>query len=133
MNILLIGPSASSKTQFLMEIKTSKNCVYFDATNSTDRILQVLNARCRRSKYPNYILVKVNPQALRFYLVSFARTDVILVKMKPTYTDFIQTLVHELVHHKFPNMQCTENINDMMVGTTEFDTEVAKILNAFSR
>ena len=44
MNILFIGPPASSKTQFLMEIiKTSKNCVYFDATNSTNRILQVLN------------------------------------------------------------------------------------------
>ncbi|MGC2572239.1 MAG: ATP-binding protein [Candidatus Nitrosopolaris sp.] len=44
-NLLLCGPPASSKTQFLMEIMNfvkSKNCVYFDASNSTNRILQVL-------------------------------------------------------------------------------------------
>ena len=42
-NLLFVGPPSSSKTQFLLEImKTSKNCVYFDATNTTNRILQVL-------------------------------------------------------------------------------------------
>ena len=44
-NLLLIGPPASCKTQFLMEIMKingGKNCVYFDATNTTNRIFQVL-------------------------------------------------------------------------------------------
>jgi DNA polymerase III delta prime subunit len=42
-NLLLIAAPSSSKTLFLIEImKTCKNCVYFDATNTTNRILQVL-------------------------------------------------------------------------------------------
>ena len=42
-NLLFVGAPASSKTQFLMDIlKSSKNCVYFDASNTTNRILQVL-------------------------------------------------------------------------------------------
>ena len=43
-NLLLVGPPASSKTQFLMEIMKARNSktVYFDATNTTNRILQVL-------------------------------------------------------------------------------------------
>src|SRR5215469_8938907 len=39
-NHLLVRPPASSKTQFLMEImkaRNGKNCVYFDATNTTNR------------------------------------------------------------------------------------------------
>src|SRR5215471_8440904 len=43
-NLLLVGPPASSKTQFLMEIMKTREgkTVYFDATNTTNRILQVL-------------------------------------------------------------------------------------------
>jgi len=43
-NLLLVGPPASSKTQFLMEIMKAREgkTVYFDATNTTNRILQVL-------------------------------------------------------------------------------------------
>src|SRR5215813_6247923 len=43
-NLLLVGPPASSKTQFLMEIIKAREdkTVYFDATNTTNRILQVL-------------------------------------------------------------------------------------------
>jgi len=42
-NLLLVGPSSSAKTQFMMEImNVSKHCVYFDAANSTNQILQVL-------------------------------------------------------------------------------------------
>ena len=43
-NLLLVGAPASSKTQFLMEIMKARNSktVYFDATNTTNRVLQVL-------------------------------------------------------------------------------------------
>src|SRR5215469_9018914 len=43
-NLLLVGPPASCKTQFLMEIIKARNSktVYFDATNTTNRILKVL-------------------------------------------------------------------------------------------
>ena len=43
-NLLLVGAPASSKTQFLMEIMKAREgkTVYFDATNTTNHILQVL-------------------------------------------------------------------------------------------
>ena len=52
-NLLLIGPSASSKTQFLMEImKAYKDAEYFDGTNTTSRILDILE-----EKRPKIILL----------------------------------------------------------------------------
>jgi replication-associated recombination protein RarA len=42
-NLLLIGPPASSKTLFLMAIlDIRKDAVYFDGSNTTNRILDVL-------------------------------------------------------------------------------------------
>ena len=42
-NLLLVGPPASSKTLFLYEItEREENCIYFDVSNTTNRILQVL-------------------------------------------------------------------------------------------
>jgi replication-associated recombination protein RarA len=42
-NLLFTGPPASSKTLFLMGIMDrEKNCVYFDGSNSTNRMLDVL-------------------------------------------------------------------------------------------
>jgi len=43
-NLLLVGPPSSAKTQFLIEIMNfgKKNCVYFDASNTTNRIFHVL-------------------------------------------------------------------------------------------
>jgi replication-associated recombination protein RarA len=41
-NLLFIGPSASAKTLFLLEILELKHGVYFDGSNSTNRILDVL-------------------------------------------------------------------------------------------
>jgi holliday junction DNA helicase RuvB len=42
-NLLLIGPPGSAKTLFLMEIERSRSdAIYFDASNTTNRILQVL-------------------------------------------------------------------------------------------
>jgi MoxR-like ATPase len=41
-NLLLIGPPASAKTLFLLGILESKKGVYFDGSNTTNRILDVL-------------------------------------------------------------------------------------------
>jgi len=39
-NILFWGEPASSKTMFLMELAKQKGAVYFDCTNTTNKILQ---------------------------------------------------------------------------------------------
>jgi hypothetical protein len=41
-NLLFIGPSASAKTLFLLGILDYKKGVYFDGSNTTNRILDVL-------------------------------------------------------------------------------------------
>ena len=41
-NILLWGDPSSSKTMFLMELAKEKGAVYFDCTNTTSRILDIL-------------------------------------------------------------------------------------------
>jgi hypothetical protein len=44
-NLLLCGPPSSSKTLFLMGILDIRNdAVYFDGSNTTNRILDVLEA-----------------------------------------------------------------------------------------
>ena len=46
-NLLLVGPPASSKTQFLMEIMKARNSktVYFDATNTTANMPHMRTAK----------------------------------------------------------------------------------------
>jgi len=44
-NLLFVGPPASSKTLFLQGILEMKSGVYFDGSNTTDRILDVLQER----------------------------------------------------------------------------------------
>ena len=44
-NLLFIGPPASAKTLFLLGILESKNGVYFDGSNTTNRILDVLEEK----------------------------------------------------------------------------------------
>ena len=48
-NLVLVGPHASAKIQFLMEIMKAREgkTVYFDATNTTNRVLQVLELQVR--------------------------------------------------------------------------------------
>ena len=42
-NLVLCGPPASAKTLFLLEILECRNGVYFDGSNTTNRILDVLD------------------------------------------------------------------------------------------
>ena len=44
-NLLFVGPPASCKTLFLQGIVEMKNGVYFDGSNTTNRILDVLQER----------------------------------------------------------------------------------------
>jgi replication-associated recombination protein RarA len=44
-NLLFIGPSASAKTLFLLGILESKKGVYFDGSNTTNRILDALEEK----------------------------------------------------------------------------------------
>jgi hypothetical protein len=44
-NLLFIGPPASAKTLFLLGIIESKKGVYFDGSNTTNRILDVMEEK----------------------------------------------------------------------------------------
>jgi Holliday junction DNA helicase RuvB len=78
-NLLLVGPPASSKTLFLMGIlDIRKDAVYFDGSNTTNRILDILE-----EKRPNIILIdeidKMSPRQFQNQLLNFmesGRVDV---------------------------------------------------------
>ena len=44
-NLLFIGPPASAKTLFLLGILESRKRVYFDGSNTTNRILDILEEK----------------------------------------------------------------------------------------
>ena len=87
-NLLLVGPPASSKTQFLMEImkaRNSKNCVYFDATNTTNRI-QVLE-----EEKPEIVLLDQLDKLPRIFaekLLNFLESGRVKVDQKNCQMDF---------------------------------------------
>jgi hypothetical protein len=64
-NLLLVGAPASSKTQFLMEIMKAREgkTVYFDANNTTNRVLQVLE-----EEKPEIVLSKVSKFMSSFFI-----------------------------------------------------------------
>jgi replication-associated recombination protein RarA len=86
-NLLLIGPPASSKTQFLMEIMNFyKDCVYFDASNTTNRILQVLE-----EERPRIVLLDELDKLPRNFsekLLGFLESGRIKVDQKNLQLDF---------------------------------------------
>src|SRR5262249_15846942 len=87
-NLLLVGPPASSKTQFLMEIMKAREgkTVYFDATNTTNRILQVL-----KEEKPEIVLLdKLNklPRNFAEKLLNFLETVRVKDEQKELQMDF---------------------------------------------
>jgi predicted ATPase with chaperone activity len=86
-NLLFVGPPASSKTQFLMEImKSGKNCVYFDASNATNRILQVLE-----EERPEIVLLDELDKMTRQFtekLLNFLESGKVKVDQKNLQMDF---------------------------------------------
>jgi replication-associated recombination protein RarA len=87
-NLLLVGPPSSAKTQFLMEIMNfaKKNCVYFDASNTTNRILQVLEG-----EKPDIILLDELDKLPRVFaekLLGFLQSGRVKVDQKNCQMDF---------------------------------------------
>ena len=87
-NLLLVGPPASSKTQFLMEIMKAREgkTVYFDATNTTNRILQVLE-----EEKPEIVLLDELDKLPRNFaekLLSFLESGRVKVDQKNCQMDF---------------------------------------------
>jgi MoxR-like ATPase len=88
-NLLLIGPPASAKTLFLLGILESKKGVYFDGSNTTNRILDVLD-----EKRPKIICIDEPdkmPRQFQEKLLSFMESGHIKVdQMKKKYDFKIQ-------------------------------------------
>ena len=87
-NLLLIGPLALSKTQFLMEIMKAREgkTIYFDATNTTNCILQV-----RLMEKPEIILLDELdklPRNLAEKLLGFLESGWVKVDQKNCQMDF---------------------------------------------
>jgi MoxR-like ATPase len=87
-NLLLIGPPASSTTQFLMEIMKAREgkTVYFDATNTTNRILQVLE-----EEKPEIVLLDELDKLPRNFaekLLNFLESGRVKVDQKNCQMDF---------------------------------------------
>jgi len=85
-NILFWGEPASSKTMFLMELAKEKGAVYFDCTNTTNKILQVLD-----EERPRIILldeVDKMPRQFQEKLLGFLESGRVKVDQKNLQLDF---------------------------------------------
>jgi MoxR-like ATPase len=85
-NLLLIGPPASSKTLFLQGILEMEDGVYFDATNTTNRILDVLE-----EKRPRIICIDEldkMPRPFQNQLLNFLESGHIKVDQQKRRYDF---------------------------------------------
>jgi replication-associated recombination protein RarA len=87
-NLLFIGPPASSKTLFLMGIQEiRKDAVYFDCSNTTSRILDVL-----QEERPKIILADEIDKLQRSYqnmLLNFMESGRVKVDQQKKQYDFV--------------------------------------------
>src|SRR5215469_626908 len=85
-NLLFIGPPASAKTLFLLDILDSKKGVYFDGSNTTNRILDVLE-----EKMPKIICIDEldkMPRQFQMKLLNFMESGHIKVDQMRRQCDF---------------------------------------------
>jgi replication-associated recombination protein RarA len=86
-NLLLIGPPASSKTLFLMAIlDIRKDAVYFDGSNTTNRILDVL-----QEERPKIICIDEldkMPRTFQNQLLNFMESGMVKVDQQRKQYDF---------------------------------------------
>jgi MoxR-like ATPase len=85
-NLLFIGPPASAKTLFLLGILESKKGVYFDGSNTTNRILDVLE-----EKRPKIICIDEldkMPKQFQEKLLNFMESAQIKVEQMRKQYDF---------------------------------------------
>jgi MoxR-like ATPase len=86
-NLLFVGPPASAKTLFLLGILESKKGVYFDGSNTTNRILDVLE-----EKRPKIICIDEldkMPRQFQEKLLNFMESGHIKVNQMRKQHDFI--------------------------------------------
>src|ERR1700747_3015768 len=77
-NLLFIGPPASAKTLFLLGIIEYKKGVYFDGSNTTNRILDVLE-----EKRPKIICIdELDKMPKQFHLICPVEVDAAAVSRK---------------------------------------------------
>src|SRR5215813_3078189 len=69
-NLLFVGPPASSKTLFLQGISEMKSGVYFDSSNTTNRILDVLE-----QARPKVICIDKMPRTFQNQLLDFMEVE----------------------------------------------------------
>jgi AAA domain (dynein-related subfamily) len=85
-NLIFIGPAVSSKTLFLLGILESKNGVYFDGSNTTNRILDVLE-----QKRPKIICIdEVDKMSRQFQnrLLNFMESGRVKIDQQKRQYDF---------------------------------------------
>lgn len=86
-NLLLSGPPASSKTMFLLGIQEmEKDAIYFDASNTTNRILDVLE-----QERPKIILldeIDKMPRQFQNQLLNFMESGRVKVDQQKKQYDF---------------------------------------------
>ena len=87
-NLLLVGPPASAKTMFLQGVMDimGEEAVYFDATNTTNRVLDVLE-----QKRPKIICIdELEKMPINFQnkLLNFLESGHVKVDQKKTQYDF---------------------------------------------
>jgi hypothetical protein len=86
-NVLFIGPPASAKTLFLLGILESKKGVYFDGSNTTNRILDVLE-----QERPKFICIdELDKMSRQFQnqLLNFLESGRIKVDQQKKQYDFV--------------------------------------------
>jgi Holliday junction DNA helicase RuvB len=144
-NLLLIGPPASSKTLFLQGIlDIRKDGVYFDATNTTNRILDVLEERPKiicideldkmSKQFQNQLLnflesghVKVDQQRRRYDFVIkgakvFASANEINRISKPLQSRFRKLFLSRYTEEQF--LDVSEKV------LPKFSTSIARYIGA---
>jgi len=85
-NLLFIGPPASSKTLFLQAILESKKGVYFDGSNTTSRILDVLEQE--RPKIICIDELDKMPRQFQNQLLNFMESGKVKVEQQKKQYDF---------------------------------------------
>jgi MoxR-like ATPase len=85
-NLLFVGPSASAKTLFLLGILKSKSGVYFDGSNTTNRILDVLQEK--RPKIIRIDELDKMPRQFQDKLLNFMESGHIKVDQMRKQYDF---------------------------------------------
>jgi hypothetical protein len=108
-NLLFIGPPASAKTLFLLGIIEYKKGVYFDGSNSTNRILDVLE-----EKRPKIICIDESdkmPKQFQDKLLNFMESGHIKVDQMRKQYDFKINIGQKYLPRAMKSQDCRVHCN----------------------